>query len=241
MTDNTDPVEVTLRGKKNFTLLKLAWRSDSEPFIRLEILSSMDEMMQISRAQNWCDEPGPGNDSIKDDDLRNHVEQCYLLWYALRDSKKTIPNKYPEEYEKIYKTAQALQADLDGEHIDWLLAEYTTFRKKCSPFRTADDSPDQKAYDDLLLEIRKQFSERQKDVTRFKLWYCAKHGILPTEERFRDMTYDQFSLYMSVTPMSQLAECFPEMAPDDLKKYGYGLTFVDVAGQEDEGDEAFEE
>lgn len=235
MTGDNDPVDVTLRGSDNFKLFKLPWLDEnSSPTLRLEILSSYDEMMQISRAQNWCDEPGPGNDPIKDDDLRDHTEQSYLLWYALRDPERTVPNSNPVKYVKKYKTAQALQQDLKGEQIAWLLTEYTAFRKKCSPFRNADESPDKQEYEDLMEKIREQFARRTKAVIKFKLWYCAKHGILPTEERFRDMTHDQWALYMSVTPITTLAECFPDMASEDLQKYGYGLTFVDVTGQEKE-------
>jgi len=213
MTDN-DPVITALRGRLNFRNIRPPWLDKNAPSIRLEILSDWDEMIQISRAQAFCADPGEGFPAITDQALIDHNEQTYLLWYALRHPDLCYPDS--DEHTRLYERIDQLQKALNHEQIAWLINEYNKFRMDCSPFRAALAGTEE-TYQKLLDKMREHFGKRNQAVGRYRLWWCVKHGILPTDPRWREMTADQWALLMLVTPMHMLAEALPDMAPDDLK------------------------
>jgi hypothetical protein len=212
----TDPITTALRGRDNFTLIKLPWAGKDGPSVRLQILSDWEEMIQITRAQAWCDDPGSGFPPIADEALRDHAENTFVLWYALRHPDKTFVNaRQEDEFERLYEKVRDLQDGLSTEQVKWLFAEYMRFRKRCSPFATAAEAGSE-SLNELMAEVRAKFTEKALDLWRFKLWFCAKHGVLLTEQRFRDMTDDQWILMRSVTPNSQLIEVYPDVAGEEV-------------------------
>ena len=208
-----NPLIIALRGRENFKLIKPIWfLPDSRP-LRLQILSDWEETTQLARAQAFCEAPGEGFPPIKDETLKDHTEQAFLLWYALRDPDKVYPGT--EEHVRIFESAGDLQKALSAEQLQWLSREYAAFRKASSPFKTAINAG-QESYEKLLEQISKSVNDGLK-IERYKLWFCVTQGILPTEARFKEMTFEQWALLMSVTPHQKLLEVFPEQAPEKIQ------------------------
>jgi len=214
----SDPVMTALRGRDNFKLVKLPWADKDSPPVRLQVLSDYEELTQIARAQAWCQNPGVDTDDkpIGDDALIGHVENTWLLWYALRHPEEMYPGA--DEHKRLYATARDLQQALGTEQVNWLVNEYGKLKAASSPFSVAAGSG-RAAFDKLLAEVREKFNEKSEKLLRFKLWWSARHGVLPTEDRFRQMTDDQWWLLFSVTPNSQLAEIFPEQFDDKTRAF----------------------
>jgi len=210
-----DPVRTALRGRRNFKLIKLSWDENAAP-VRLEILSDFDEMMQSTRAQAYCENPGEGYPAITDDALINHQVNAYILWYALRDPKKPIPDTNPEEFERIYDSALELQKHFDADQVEWIIAQYLDFRRSCSPFSTALKEGPEK-FEKFLEDVRENYSKTSELALEFSIKYAARHAMLPTEARFQMMTEDQWLLMMAHLPESERMTYFPNDLPDELR------------------------
>jgi hypothetical protein len=203
-------IETIERGSDNFKALRLEQLSIT---VGLVMLPRLTEVEMIARARAWCKGQEP---PIEDADLTKVQEEAFLLWKSLvhpdQPWKEVTGGKVPN---LLFGTVEEMERKLTGDWCDWLSEELVKFREEVSPFSSAKTRP---ALDALLEEIRKKREIPERHLEIFRVAYCARHGMLPTERRVREMTPDQWWLIYYSLPEHELAAALNSPLFGTMKK-----------------------
>lgn len=180
-------IEKIARGSDNFKALTIDKLGIT---VGLIILPRLVEVEMVSRARAWCRQQSP---PIEDKDLIKVQEDAFLLWKSLVDPNDpwidtAAANRIPR---LLYQNPDDMERKLSGDWMDWLGEELLKFREEVSPFSAMKDF---RAIDDILNKIREENKPVEKFIEAFKVVYCARHGMLPTERRVKEMLPDQWWL-----------------------------------------------
>lgn len=181
--------------------------------VGMVILPRLLEMEMINRAIAWCKAQNP---PIEDPELVNIQKDTFLLWKSLVDPnqpwKEVNGGRVPNV---LFSTMEEMARKLTGEWLDWLSDQLLRFREEVSPFTAVKNIAELEA---LLKKIRKESETPERFINAFKVAYCARHGLLPTERRVREMTDDQWWLFYYSLPEHELAAALDSQLFNQLKK-----------------------
>lgn len=191
-------IETIELGTQNFKTLEIEKLKIRMGMI---LLPRALELEMVNRARDWCKKQEP---PIQDMDLVRVQEEAFLLWKSLVNPetpwKEVAEGRLPNVF---FPSIDEMQRRLTGDWADWLYEELVKFREEVSPFTSARNV---RSLDKVLESIRKENERPEGFLEAFRVVYCTRHGILPTERRVKEMTPDQWWLiWYGLSPNEQMA------------------------------------
>lgn len=190
-------IEKIAAGAENFKTLAIEKLGIS---VGLIILPRALEFDMIARARAWCRDYKP---PIKDADLIKVQEESFLLWKSVvhpdEPWKKVNEGEIPNVF---FSSIEEMQRRLTGDWMDWLSEELVKFREEVSPFTHAKSF---RAMEEIVSQIREEAKKPERFIQIFGVVYCARHGMLPTERRVKEMSHEQWWLIYHSLPEEEKA------------------------------------
>lgn len=190
-------IEKIERGTDNFKTVDIPRLGIS---VGLIILPRLTEMEMVHRARQWCKSQDP---PIEDADLIKAKEEAFLTWKSLVDPnepwKMVADGRIPHV---VFESVQEMERTLTGDWLEWISEQLVAFRQEVSPFTSAKNF---RAIEEMLEKIRKENDLPERFIESFKVVYCARHGMLPTERRVIEMMPDQWWLIFYSLPAEEQA------------------------------------